>query len=317
MSGTDDLQNILNGLAATAAAATDRGRVADYIPELANVDPGQFAIALARPGRETIIAGQADIPFSVQSISKVFTLALALGMVGDRLWQRVGREPSGQAFDSMFLLEQEQGRPRNPFINAGAIVTTDAVLEGSTPRETLGALLRFVRAAAGDDDIHIRESVAKSELATGHRNFALAHYLLSHGNLANPPEMTLGTYFHQCAIEMTCRQLANAGLFLVGGRGAPRLVSTARVRRINALMMTCGHYDGSGDYAFRVGLPGKSGVGGGILTIVPGIASVAVWSPGLNAYGNSKLGTEAMQVLAEKTGWSVFAPQGGPAGEQD
>jgi len=317
MPGPDELQGILNGIAATAVTATDRGRIADYIPDLADIDPDQFAIALARPGRDTLIAGNADTPFSIQSVSKVFTLALALGMVGDRLWQRVGREPSGQAFDSVILLEQERGQPRNPFINAGAIVTTDAVLEGSTPRETLGALLRFIRAAAGDDDIHINESVAKSELASGHRNFALAHYLLSHGNLVNPPEMTLGTYFHQCAIEMTCRQLANAGLFLVGGPNAPRLVSSHRVRRINALMMTCGHYDGSGDYAFRVGLPGKSGVVGGILTIVPGIASVAVWSPGLNAYGNSKLGTEAMQALAERTGWSVFAPQAEPADNPD
>ncbi|MFD1156860.1 glutaminase [Roseovarius aestuarii] len=300
------LQPILDEIAARARATEDKGRVADYIPELAGVDPDQFAVAVAMPGKPILIAGDAHKPFSIQSVSKVFTLALALGKVGDQLWQRVGREPSGQAFDSVVLLEQEKGRPRNPFINAGAIVTTDTILDGSTPRETLGALLRFIRAAANDDNIHYNESVAQSEIATGHRNFALAHYLLSHGNLANAPELTLGTYFHQCAIEMTCAQLANAGLFLVGGPEAPRMVSDDRIRRINALMMTCGHYDGSGDYAYRVGLPGKSGVGGGILTIVPGIASVAVWSPGLNRYGNSKLGTEAMQMLAENTGWSVF-----------
>ncbi len=300
------LQPILDEIAARARATEDKGRVADYIPELAGVDPDQFAVAVAMPGKPILIAGDAYKPFSIQSVSKVFTLALALGKVGDQLWQRVGREPSGQAFDSVVLLEQEKGRPRNPFINAGAIVTTDTILDGSTPRETLGALLRFIRAAANDDNIHYNESVAQSEIATGHRNFALAHYLLSHGNLANAPELTLGTYFHQCAIEMTCAQLANAGLFLVGGPEAPRMVSDDRIRRINALMMTCGHYDGSGDYAYRVGLPGKSGVGGGILTIVPSIASVAVWSPGLNRYGNSKLGTEAMQMLAENTGWSVF-----------
>lgn len=300
------LDRILTAIAAAAQATQDKGRVADYIPELSAVDPNQFAIAVARPGHPTIAAGDTDTRFSIQSVSKVFTLALALGKLGDRLWQRVGREPSGQAFDSVILLEQEKGRPRNPFINAGAIVTTDAILDGSTPRETLGAILRFVRGAAGDDDIHINESVAQSEIATGHRNFALAHYLRSHGNLLNAPDLTLGTYFHQCAIEMTCTQLAEAGTFLVGGAEAPKIVSANRIRRINALMMTCGHYDGSGDYAFRVGLPGKSGVGGGILTIVPGIASVAVWSPGLNRYGNSKLGTEAMQTLAERTGWSVF-----------
>lgn len=302
------LQAILDEIAATARDSADRGKVADYIPELASIDPGQFAIALARPGQPTLTAGDAQTPFSIQSISKVFMLALALGRLGDRLWSRVGREPSGQSFDSMLHLELERGRPRNPFINAGAIVTTDAVLDGSTPREALGALLRFIRAAAGDEDVHINEDVAQSEIASGHRNFALAHYLRSHGNLHNAPNLTLGTYFHQCAVEMTCMQLANAGLFLTGGPDAPRLVSERRIRRINALMMTCGHYDGSGDYAYRVGLPGKSGVGGGILSIVPGVASIAVWSPGLNQYGNSKLGTEAMERLAARAGWSVFGP---------
>ncbi len=300
------LQEILDTIAASARTTGDKGNVANYIPELAQVNPDQFAIAVARPGRPTLVAGDAAVPFSVQSVSKVFTLALALGTFGDRLWNRVGREPSGQAFDSVVLLEQEKGFPRNPFINAGAIVTTDAVLEGSSPKEALGSILRFVRAAAEDDDIHINEHVAQSEIATGHRNFALAHYLRSHKNLNHAPDLTLGTYFHQCAMEMTCRQLANAGLFLVGGKDVPRMVAPDRIRRINALMMTCGHYDGSGDYAYRVGLPGKSGVGGGILTIAPGTASVAVWSPGLNRYGNSKLGTEAMQQLTELTGWSVF-----------
>ena len=300
------LQAILDQITADAFAEPDKGRVANYIPQLAAIDANQFAIAIARPGRPTLTAGNADTRFSIQSVSKVFTLALALGTLGDRLWERVGREPSGQAFDSMVLLEQEKGRPRNPFINAGAIVTTDAVLSGAEPREALASILRFVRDAAADEDIHINDTVAASEIATGHRNFALAHYLLSHGNLMHPADLTLGTYSHQCAIEMTCAQLAHAGLFLTGCENAPRLVSHSRIRRINALMMTCGHYDGSGDYAYRVGLPGKSGVGGGILTIVPGRASVAVWAPGLNRYGNSKLGTEAMQSLTDLTGWSVF-----------
>jgi len=183
-------------------------------------------------------------------------------------------------------------------------VVTDAVLSGHAPREYLGELLRFMRTAAGDDDIHINREVARSEIETGHRNFALAHYLRAFGNLHNPPELTLGAYFHQCAVEMSCADLARAGRFLMGS--GPRLVSADRVRRINALMMTCGHYDGSGEFAFRVGLPGKSGVGGGILVIAPGRASVAVWSPGLNAQGNSLLGTAAVEMLARRTGWSVF-----------
>jgi len=282
------------------------GKVAAYIPELAGVDPKQFGIAVATADGEVTSAGDADTPFSVQSITKVFTLAIALGRSGDQLWKRVGREPSGRAFNSIVQLEQESGRPRNPFINAGAIVTTDEVLAGREPRETLGEIIQFVRAAAGDDDIHINHSVASSENAHGHRNFALAHFLASCGNLKNSPEKTLGTYFHHCAIEMSVRQLALAGRFLIETPDRPRLILPQRIRRLNALMLTCGHYDGSGDFAYRVGLPAKSGVGGGILAIVPGRASVAVWSPGLNRYGNSLKGTEAMAQLARSMDWSIF-----------
>jgi glutaminase len=298
------LQEVLDGIAADMAAATDRGRVATYIPELADVDPGQFGIAVALPDGSLVQAGDAATGFSIQSISKVFMLAVALGRLGDQLWTRVGREPSGHPFNSILQLEHEAGIPRNPLINAGAIAVTDAVLAGRQPKAVLGELLHFIRTAAGDEDIHIDRSVAASEQATGHRNVALAEFMAAYGNLRNPAALTLGTYFHQCAVEMTCVQLARAGLFLTGA--GPRLVSAARVRRINALMMMCGHYDGSGEFAYRVGLPGKSGVGGGILVVAPGRASIAVWSPGLNARGNSKLGAEAMERLVQATGWSVF-----------
>lgn len=284
----------------------DWGAVARYIPELADVDPAQFAISIALPDGATISAGQATTRFSIQSVSKVFSLACVLSRIGESLWSRVGREPSGDRFDSILLLEQEQGRPRNPFINAGALVTTDELLAGRQPKEALAEILGFVRAAAEDDDIHIDKAVAHSEKATGFRNTALANYLKSYGNLKNPPEMVLGTYFHQCAIEMTTEQLARAGRGLAGLPQAPVLLSPVKRRRIAALMLTCGHYDGSGDFAFRVGLPGKSGVGGGILMVVPGRASIAIWSPGLNAWGNSKAGTEAAERLAQFTGWSVF-----------
>ncbi len=300
------MQDLLDEIAATLGPRPDRGSVADYIPELAKIDPQQFGMAIALADGSVHVAGDADTPFSIQSVSKVFALALALGKVGDQLWRRVGREPSGQSFNSILLLEREEGIPRNPFINAGALVTTDTYLALSSPREALGHLLRFVRAAADDEGIHINHDVARSELETAHRNFALAHYLAAFDNLHNSPDKVLGTYCHQCAIDMTCRQLALAGRFLIEGAGFPRLLSRDRRRRINALMMTCGHYDGSGDFAFRVGLPGKSGVGGGILVIAPGRASIAVWSPGLNRYGNSLLGTEAMEVFARRTGWSVF-----------
>ena len=303
MSGLD---TILSRLDADIRAENDWGDVAAYIPELAGVDPAQFGIAVATANGQCHVAGDWDTGFSVQSITKIFTLAVALGRSGDQLWHRVGREPSGLAFNSIVQLEQEQGRPRNPFINAGAIVTTDEVLGNRPPREALAEIVQFVRHAAGDENIHINERVAASETSFGHRNFALAHFLAAHDNLRNTPENTLGTYFHHCALEMTTRQLAMAGRFLVDAPGLPRLISTGRIRRLNALMMTCGHYDGSGDFAYRVGLPGKSGVGGGILAIVPGIASVAVWSPGLNRYGNSKKGTEALATLARQMNWSVF-----------
>ncbi|MEJ8475152.1 glutaminase [Roseibium algae] len=300
------MQDLLTEIADTVGRSEERGKLADYIPELAKIDPGHFAISVATADGSLFSAGDARIPFSIQSISKVFVLALALGRVGEALWKRVGREPSGQAFNSILLLEREKGIPRNPFINAGALVAADTLLGAAAPGEALSALLRFIRSAADQDDIHINEAVASSELDTADRNFALAHYMRSYGNLENSPDRVLGTYCHQCAIEMTCEQLALAGRFLLDTGEMPHLVSRERKRRINSLMMTCGQYDGSGDFAFRVGLPAKSGVGGGILVIAPGRGAISVWSPGLNSYGNSKLGTEAMEAFTRKIGWSVF-----------
>jgi glutaminase len=307
-----EIEQVLADLAAEMAARTDRGEVATYIPQLSKVDPRKFGIALATVDGRVIAAGDADEPFSIQSVSKVFTLTLALGHVGDTLWKRVGREPSGNPFNSIIQLEQERGIPRNPFINAGAIVVSDVLLAGHEPREAIGEILRFVQFLADDETIFIDSAVAASERATGFRNFALANYMRSFGNLNHAAELALGVYFHQCAIAMSCRQLALAGRFLAcDGRNPATghtVVSPDRARRINALMLTCGHYDGSGDFAFRVGIPGKSGVGGGILGIVPGVASLAVWSPGLNQNGNSKLGSIALEKLAKAMNWSIFSP---------
>src|SRR5262245_35774411 len=264
----------------------DRGEVATYIPELARVDPKAFGLAVIDAEGNVTAGGDSDTPFSIQSISKVFTLTLALGKVGDQLWRRVGREPSGSPFNSIVQLEFEMGIPRNPFINAGAIATTDVILSGHRPREALGDILRFVRFVADEQSIAIDEGVAASEQQTGFRNVALANYMKSFGVLENPVEYTLGVYFHHCAIAMSCRQLAMAGRYLAfNGRNPSTglsVVTPERARRINAIMLTCGHYDGSGEFAYRVGLPGKSGVGGGILAIAPGKASIAVWSPGLD-----------------------------------
>ncbi|WP_417607610.1 glutaminase [Primorskyibacter flagellatus] len=300
------LSDFLTDLAARMAAVPERGAVADYIPELARIDPNQFAVSVCLADGTQISHGDADVPFSIQSVSKVFALALGLGRFADNLWIRVGREPSSNAFNSVVDLELEMGKPRNPFVNAGAIVVTDALLTARSPREALAEMLRFVRAAAGDDHIYIDEELAKSENLTGHRNWSLAYFLKSSDNLTHECDLALGTYFHQCAIEMTCTQLARAGRFLAGLDTKHELISRNNVRSINALMMTCGHYDGSGEFAYRVGFPGKSGVGGGIMAVVPGIASIAVWSPGLNRYGNSQLGTIALEEISDALNWSVF-----------
>ena len=305
------LKRIIEDIVTEMRDAPDRGEVASYIPSLAKADPARFGIAVYTADGDFFAGGDDQIGFSIQSISKIFSLSLALGKAGDRLWDRVGREPSGTAFNSIVQLEAERGIPRNPFINAGAIVVADVNLAGHSPGEAIAELVQFVRYAATDETIVVNEEVARSEQRTGHRNRALAHFMKSYGVLRHEPDLVLGTYFHACAIEMNCRQLAASGRFLMMDGCHPnggRTISAVRTRRILALMLTCGHYDASGDLAFRVGIPSKSGVGGGILAIVPGRASIAVWSPGLNAWGNSQLGSLALERLAEATGWNLFNP---------
>jgi glutaminase len=287
-----------------------RGRVADYIPALARVDPRHFGIAVITCDGETAFAGNADVPFSIQSISKVFTLTLALDRLGGELWERVGHEPSGSPFNSIVQLEQEEGKPRNPLINAGALAVTDALLNGGDPAASIAEITLFMQQLAEDRTVSIDPEVAASEAETGFRNASLANFLRAYKNLRSPVADVLNVYFHQCALRMSCRQLARAGLYLAHGGIDPlnhaRITTRVRTRRINAIMMTCGHYDASGDFAFRVGLPGKSGVGGGILAIAPRRAAIAVWAPGLNPAGNSLAGVHALARLAALTGWSVF-----------
>ncbi|MBU1374438.1 MAG: glutaminase [Alphaproteobacteria bacterium] len=293
-----------------ADAHRGAGKVADYIPALARVDPNRFGLAVITCEGETAEFGDSWMPFSIQSISKVFTLTMALERLGEDLWVRVGREPSGSRFNSIVQLEAEKGVPRNPFINAGAIVVTDAVLACRTPEDALADIRDTIRRLADNDTIDVDKEVAASEAATGFRNYSLANFMRGFDNLKAPVEDVLQTYFHQCSLRITCRQLARAGLFLanegVDPLNATRIVSPEHARRINAIMMTCGHYDASGEFAFQVGLPGKSGVGGGILTVVPGVGAVAVWSPGLNDVGNSQVGTLVLERLASRMGWSVF-----------
>ena len=305
-----DLKTLLHDISGWIKPRLNEGRVADYIPALACIDPSKFGIAVSTIDGGLFTAGDAEDRFSVQSISKVFTLTLALEKAADDVWNRVNREPSGTPFNSIVQLERENGIPRNPFINAGAIVIADIILAGRAPSAAISEITAFIQGLSQDPSIAIDPEVARSEAESGFRNASLANFMKGFGNIESPVEHCLETYFHHCALSMNCIQLARAGLFLANGgrdpRTAKQIISAERARRINALMLTCGHYDASGDFAFRVGLPGKSGVGGGILAIAPKQASIAVWSPGLNANGNSLAGSYALEKLSQDTGWSIF-----------
>lgn len=286
------------------------GKVADYIPALAQVPPDKFAAAAVTVTGEKAAFGAATELFSIQSISKLFALTSVLNQRGTGVWERVGVEPSGNAFNSIVQLEKECGIPRNPFINAGALVVTDILLGDQAVEHCSAGLLTMVQSLADDSSIKIDEVVAQSERDTAYRNASLAHFMQSFGNLKRPVSDVLDIYCQQCAIAMSCEQLARSVLFLANNGTDPLtkevIVNEERARRLNALMMLCGHYDASGDFAFRVGLPGKSGVGGGIIVVVPNTAAVAVWSPCLNANGNSHAGTAALEALVRATTWNVL-----------
>lgn len=302
------IQHILNEIQAEVLPLLNQGRVASYIPELAGVSPHKFGMALRTVDGASYAIGDAAERFSIQSISKVFTLTMAMQLAGDALWQRVGREPSGNPFNSLVQLEYENGRPRNPFINAGALVVTDVIL--SHLDNATATVRDIVRALSGAADIDFDLAVARSEQATGHRNKALAHFLKSFDNLANEPARVLDAYFHHCSLAMSCAELCEATLFLANNGVAPisgdLVMNANQVKYVNSLLLTCGTYDAVGDFAYRVGLPGKSGVGGGIVAVMPGQFSLCVWSPGLDASGNSLAGTKALELFTTRTGISIF-----------
>lgn len=302
-----DYQELLGQIALDVKPLVGSGHVADYIPALRAVDPSSFGMAVADVDGQVYGVGDWQRPFSIQSVSKAFALALALAGGGDDIWRRVGREPSGTPFNSLVQLEHEHGVPRNPFINAGALVITDHLV--TTTGDAKTAVLDLLRKESGNPGVAVDEDVAVSELASGDRNAALAHLMASYGNMENPVQTVLEHYFWQCAITMSCRDLAVAGSFLaregVQADGS-RLLSRSETKRINSIMLTCGTYDAAGDFAYRVGLPGKSGVGGGILAVIPNRCVLCVWSPGLDLRGNSVAGVAALERFTTLTGWSVF-----------
>jgi glutaminase len=304
------LDTILNDIvskierdAASIEAAADR--------KDERAEPGPFGIAVAHADGRITTAGAADALFPIQSISKVFALDMALCAIGDDLFKRVGREPSGDPFNSIIDLERTGGLPRNPFVNAGALVVVDVLVEQLGDDWQARAVADAVRHHAGLDDITFDDDVLASEHEAGDLNRAMMSFMRHHGNLHADLDEVMEAYVHQCAIRLDCRGLACAGRYLSETRRVDdeNADETARrMRRVLALMMTCGHYDGSGDFALRVGLPAKSGVGGGILAIVPEVASIAVWSRNLDQHGNSILGIRALEMLSHRTGWSVFGP---------
>ena len=302
-----NLQSVLDEIDADIRPLLGReGKVADYIPALARIRTDQFGIALRTCDGEEAAAGDSATPFSVQSVSKLFSLTLAMRQIGEDLWQRIGREPSGNPFNSLVQLENEQGKPRNPFINAGAIAVADRLLSHGDAKAELLALL----SGLCGEPVSFDAEVAASEAATGFRNVALANFMKSFGKLDNDVAAVLDVYFHQCAIRMSCVQLARAAGYLCRDGAhpyvGPAVLSERQARRINALMLTCGTYDAAGDFAFLVGLPCKSGVGGGIVAVVPDRLTLCVWSPALGASGNSLLGMKALEMFVARTGLSVF-----------
>ncbi|GAA5035364.1 glutaminase [Streptomyces krungchingensis] len=307
MSSPLTFQPVLERIAEDIERTPGRGRPADYIPALAACDPRRFGMAVAELDGTVYGVGDWRQPFSTQSITKVFTLALDLAREGDALWEHVGREPSGNPFNSLVQLEYENGMPRNPFINAGALVVTDR-LQTQTG-DAAAALLDFLRAESGNADLTFDREVASSEAAHGDRNAALGHFMASYGHIDNPVPVLLKQYFQQCSIEASCADLALAAGFLArhGIRAdGSRLLTRSQAKQVNAVMLTCGTYDAAGDFAYRVGLPGKSGVGGGIIAVVPGRCTLCVWSPGLDERGNSVAGVAALDRFTTLTGLSVF-----------
>ena len=283
------------------------GKVATYIPELAEIPPEKFAVFLQPVDRTGCGQGDYREKFSIQSISKVLLLSLAYKNIESDLWKRMGFEPSGDAFNSLVQLEVENGIPRNPLINAGAIVLCDILIDVlKNPKEDF---ISFVRKLAVNEDIHYNSKIAQSEAKTGFTNIAIANLIKSYGNINNDLDQVLDFYFYVCSIEMNCKELANTFLVFANEGIIPktneRILSKSRTKRINAIMQTCGFYDEAGQFAFKVGLPGKSGVGGGIVAIHPEKYAVAVWSPKLNKKGNSFKGMKLLELLTNKTD-SIF-----------
>ncbi|MCJ9428633.1 glutaminase [Kordiimonas marina] len=303
-----DYQGVLDHIAEAVQPHFGKGKVADYIPALASVPARKFGMAVRTTEGDLFVTGDAAERFSIQSISKLFMLELALQHFGDMVWTRVGKEPSGDRFNSMMRLEHEAGIPRNPFINPGALAITDLMM--SLKGDTKFRIRNYLRFLAMTDTVDSNADVAASELAHAHVNRALANLMKGYGNIHGAVDALMATYCYQCAMEMNCAELATAALPLAGGGYSAlhdaAVISASQAKRIGAVMLTCGMYDSVGSFAYRVGLPAKSGVGGGIVAIVPGKMAISVWAPELDAFGNSYVGTHALELFTNLTHTSIF-----------
>jgi glutaminase len=306
----DAVKRAVEEITTEVGDSDDWGTATRQIEALSHVDTHQFGIAIFTRDGDLVTGGDVDVPFSIQSISKVFSLELALEEYGEELWTRCGRDPSGDPFNSIIDLERHEGIPRNPFINAGALVVIDMLIETLKPEQEARAVINFVAGLLDGEDVSLNEEVAQSDESGSYLNRALLSLAKHFGTVRNDIDRVMKAYVRQCAIELDCRQLARVGRFLMldgpDAASKPEGEAARRARRIMALMMTSGLYDGAGEFAYRVGLPSKSGVGGGILAIAPNTASIAVWSPGLNESGNSLLGTRALEMLTDRLDWSAF-----------
>lgn len=305
----DGASELLGWIAEEVKPLLSKGSLPSFIPQLQVVAQEQFGIALVTLDGEEFAAGDADVAFSIQSISKLFSVMLALERLGDDLWRRVGREPSGTPFNELVQIDREEGTVRNPFINAGALVVTDILCSGYAQPEL--ALLHALRRSSKDDSVDIDLAVMRSERETCHRNAAIAHILKSYGSIVSPVDLVLDTYCRQCALTMSCRQVARSALSLVSSDSLLSddffsKLSFRHRQSVIALMLTCGMYNAAGDYAARVGLPMKSGVGGGIVAVIPGVGSLCAWSPGLDDVGNSLAAGRAIELFVEHTGTSII-----------
>lgn len=301
------MNELLSRIAEQCRAEAENGKVADYIPALANVPPEKFALAVHTLHGERYAVGESVEAFSIQSVSKTFLLALALQEMGEALWHRLGREPSGNPFNSLMQLERENGVPRNPFINAGALVVCDVLFD--LYQDPLLALQQWLSEESGSMAL-VDPETAQSELEHGDRNAALVHFMRSYGRINHRAERVLDFYCRACAIKMSTSQLANTMLILANHGVSPvsgkKRFTRSEAKRINAVMLTCGTYDAAGEFAYRVGLPCKSGVGGGIVAVIPNKMGLCVWSPPLDQTGNSAAGLAALDMFTTETGLSIF-----------